>query len=339
MSDPILEKDVNIQFPHLTLLKASAGSGKTHALTQRFVQFILSEKIPRNHLRNILAITFSNNAAKEMKQRILAWLKKICFKDPETIEQFSQILSLDEDRLVQRAGALIDEIFLNYSDFQVKTIDSFMASIYKASAIDLGYPPDFEILMAPEITIAYAFNRFLRSVRSGSQEARFLEELLDLILKGKGAEDAYLWDPSKALFDEMKELYQKLSSMVREVRTPGGGEEIELLIKEISIAAEKLNMLIESSSLERRENSTFATILEVARSGNLPDLIGIGLKNPPVLKPKDKGTNSRYQEILEDWSGLGERIREYTRGYAFRYYLPYLKAHHAFRDILERTKK
>src|SRR3989304_3427359 len=220
MGHSILKRDGDLSFPHLTLLKASAGSGKTHALTQRFVQFILSEKISQNHLRNILAVTFSNNAAKEMKQRIL---------------------SLDEDRLVSRAETLIDEILLNYSDFQVKTIDSFMASIYKASAIDLGYPPDFDILMAPEATMAYAFNRFLRRVRSGSPEAHFLEEVLELVLKGKGAEGAHLWGPSKGLLDEMKELYQKLSGMVREVKTPGEGDEIDLLSKEISAAAENLN--------------------------------------------------------------------------------------------------
>jgi ATP-dependent exoDNAse (exonuclease V) beta subunit len=339
MPSPVLEKDVNLKFPHLTLLRASAGSGKTHALTQRFVQFILSDKIPRNHLRNILAITFSNNAAKEMKHRILSWFKKICFRDPETLQQLSQILSLDEDRLVSRAETLIDEILLNYSDFQVKTIDSFMASIYKASAIDLGYPPDFDILMAPEATMAYAFNRFLRRVRSGSPEAHFLEDVLELVLKGKGAEDAYLWDPSKGLLDEMKELYQKLSGMVRQVKSPDEGEEVDLLIKEISAAAEKLNKRIDSSDLKRRESSTFETILEATRIGAYPDLIGIGLKNPPVLKPRVAETNPRYQEILERWSDLGDRIREYTQAYSFRYYLPYLKAHHAFKDVLERTKK
>ena len=77
MTNPVLEKDSSIQFPHFTILKASAGSGKTYSLTERFVQFLLSSKIPKNHLRNILAITFSNNAAKEMKERILSWLKEI----------------------------------------------------------------------------------------------------------------------------------------------------------------------------------------------------------------------------------------------------------------------
>ena len=339
MGPSVLKSDGDLRFPHLTLLKASAGSGKTHALTQRFVQFILSERIPQNHLRNILAITFSNNAAKEMRQRILSWLKKLSFRDPETLHQFSQILSLDEDRLVRRAETLIDEILLNYSDFQVKTIDSFMASIYKASAIDLGYPPDFEILMAPEATMAYAFHRFLRRVRSDSPEAQFLEEVLELILKGKGAEEAYLWDPSKGLLGEMKELYQKLSAMVREVKEPGEEEEIDLLVKEISDAAEKLNQLIDSSDLKRRGNSGFEKILEATRIRAYPDLIGSPMKNPPVLKPRDAETHSRYQEILEGWSDLGDRVRKYTQAYAFRYYLPYLRTHHAFREILERTKK
>src|SRR4030042_7082812 len=150
MANSILEKDLAIPFPHFTLLKASAGSGKTYSLTERFVQFLLSGKIPQNRLRNILAITFSNNAAREMKERILSWLKDIYFKDPDKIKELSEIVSIKKEHLPDRAGAEIDEILKNYTEFQVKTIDSFMTSIYKASAINLGYSPDFDIVMAPE---------------------------------------------------------------------------------------------------------------------------------------------------------------------------------------------
>jgi len=45
-------------FPHIKVLKASAGSGKTHALTLRYVEFLMNSAVPRNDLRNILAITF-----------------------------------------------------------------------------------------------------------------------------------------------------------------------------------------------------------------------------------------------------------------------------------------
>ncbi len=192
MSPSILEKDVDIRFPQVTVLKASAGSGKTYSLTERFVQFLLSSKIPQNHLRNILAITFSNNAAKEMKERILSWLKDIYFGDSNKIEDLSEILSLKKEHLPAKAGATIDEILRNYTEFQVKTIDSFMTSIYKASAIDLGYSPEFEIVMTPENMMAYAFNRFLRGVREDTPEAEFLEGLLEIILDSRGGGSAYL---------------------------------------------------------------------------------------------------------------------------------------------------
>src|SRR4030043_1225150 len=202
MAHAVLEKDLAIPFPHVTLLKASAGSGKTYSLTERFVQFLLSSKIPQNHLRNILAITFSNNAAKEMKERILSWLKDIYFKDPEKIKELSEIVSLKTEHLPDKAGAMIDEILKNYTEFQVKTIDSFMTSIYKASASNLGYSPDFDVVMTPENIMAYAFNRFLRGVRRKTPEAELIEKLLEIILENRGGESAYLWNPSKDLLQE-----------------------------------------------------------------------------------------------------------------------------------------
>ena len=233
MANAVLEKDLAIQFPHFTLLKASAGSGKTYSLTERFVQFLLSGKIPQNHLRNILAITFSNNAAKEMKERILSWLKDIYFKDPEKIEELSEIVSLKKEYLPDKAGAMIDEILKNYTEFQVKTIDSFMTSIYKASAIDLGYSPDFDIVMAPENIMAYAFNRFLRGVREKTPEAEFLEKLLEIILESRGGESAYLWDPSKDFLEETVELYHQLSGIVKEAKIIDAEKKIESIKKEI----------------------------------------------------------------------------------------------------------
>ena len=75
----ILEKDTDIRFPQFIVLKASAGSGKTHTLTKRYVQFVLSDR--SRSLKNILAITFSNNASKEMKGRVLQWFKALHFGD------------------------------------------------------------------------------------------------------------------------------------------------------------------------------------------------------------------------------------------------------------------
>ena len=339
MTMSILEKDSDILFPQVTVLKASAGSGKTYSLTERFVQFLLSDKIPQNHLRNILAITFSNNAAKEMKERILSWLKDIYFGDPDKIEDLFEILSLKKEHLPSKAGAAIDEILKNYTEFQVKTIDSFMTSIYKASAIDLGYSPDFEIVMAPENIMAYAFNRFLRRVREGTQEAEFLEGLLDIILRSKREEAAYLWDPSKDFLEETVELYYKLSGIVKDAKIIDGEKEIESIKKEIRDAAESLNGFIEKSGLQKSGRSSFYDILKMVRNNNFPDLIDKGLISIPVNKPKKADENPWYEKISGQWDLLGHQIKKYIGLHATTYYTPYLKTYEAFKDILEEVKK
>jgi len=339
MSHSILEKDADIRFPHVTVLRASAGSGKTYALTERFVQFLLSSKIPQNHLRNIIAITFSNNAAREMKERILSWLKDIYFGDSDKIEALSNIVPLKKEHLAAKAGATIDEILRNYTEFQVKTIDSFMTSIYKASAIDLGYSPDFEIVMAPENMMAYAFNRFLRGVREGTPEAEFLERLLEIILESRGGESAYLWDPSQDFHEETVELYRKLSGIVREAKIIDAEKEIESIKKKIRDTAEDLNHSIEKSGLAKSKGSSFYKILEIVRKNNFPDLIDKGLINPPVTKPKKAEETSSYERMSNQWDVLGDQIKRYIELYGKTYYTPYLRAYEAFKDILEDVKR
>ncbi len=60
----------------------------------------------------------------------------------------------------------------HFADFQVRTIDSFMATIFKASAIDFGYAPDFEILIDSDSLMEYAFNLYLKEVKEGSTRSR-----------------------------------------------------------------------------------------------------------------------------------------------------------------------
>jgi ATP-dependent exoDNAse (exonuclease V) beta subunit len=339
MTQAVLEKDSTISFPHFTLLKASAGSGKTYSLAERFVQFLLSNHIPQNSLRNILAITFSNNAAKEMKERILSWLKDLYFRDPGKIEETSEIVSLKQEHLAEKAGAKVDEILRNYTEFQVKTIDSFMTSIYKASAINLGYSPDFDIVMAPEKIMAYAFNRFLRGVRQKSLAAEFLEELLGIILESRGGESAYLWDPSEDFLKETIELHDRLSGVVKDPKIVDAENKMESLKRKIRETAESLNGSIETSGLTKSKGSSFYSILEMVRNNRFPDLVDKGLSNLPVIKPKTEAEITRYEKISDAWSLLARQIREYIELYAMTYYSPYLRTYEAFKDILDEVKK
>lgn len=339
MSYSILTKDIDLNFPSILILKASAGSGKTHALAKRFIQFILSNRVNKNNLRNILAITFSNNAAKEMKHRILNWLKEIYFRDEKKISEIREIVSLDEESLVNKAETIINEIILNYTDFQVKTIDSFMSSIYKSSAIDLGFSPDFEIIISEDQIINHAYYHFLRSAKSGSAEIRFLEDMLELILEARDAESSYLWDPSKIILNEIKELYRKLSGIVKDALIKERKDYLEAIKFEISRRANELQNLIKESNLKKNEKSSFEEILNSIKKGDFPSLIRRGLSSSPVAKPKDGENNPAYQNALKIWEDLCNLISEYSKIFSFIFYIPYLKIFHEFQSFLEEIKR
>lgn len=336
----LMVNEPEILLSNFTILKASAGSGKTHALTKRYIQFLLSEEVVHNDLRNILAITFSNNAAKEMKERVLSWLKSVYFNDEEKIKELSKILDLERDEIIRRSKGLIDKILNNYSDFNVRTIDSFMATIFRSSAIDFGYPPDFEIQMSNESIVEYAFNIFLRGVKEGTNEYKLIEEIIDIIEAAKDSSSSYLWDPSGDIIDEIKELYRKLSSIGGEVRIADYSKEIKDIKQKIKETVEDIDIMISNSGLDRHNKSSFGSILELVRQDRYSDLIGKGIKNAPVIKPAgDKRKYALYNEIMRKWQELRGLVIAYKQYYAQTYYYPYLRFYDEFVHIVENVKK
>lgn len=334
----ILEKDTSVQFPHLTVLKASAGSGKTYTLTARIAQFLLSEKIPKNKLRNLLAITFSNNAAKEMKEQTLKWLKGVYFGDPEQVATLSQIVSLDPGEMRERAGRLVDEILENYIDFQIKTIDSFMATVFRSSVIDFGYNPDFEIVMDNTSLMEYSFNLFLRNVREGTPEAADLEKLVDAVLDQAKEDASYLWNPSSVLLEETKKIYRKLSGAGKEVRIVDYRRDLDRIKERIRSCAETLEREIGSSKLTRSRNSAFTDALSQIRGGNFQDLVGKQFKNIPVLKPSagKQAAFDRIQGLFEEFRNLSSELTVLS---CRSRCAPFLETFLAFRKIVESAKR
>jgi ATP-dependent exoDNAse (exonuclease V) beta subunit len=341
MAKKILTKDTNIHFPHFTVLKASAGSGKTYALTERFVQFVLSDTIPTNSLRNILAITFTNNTAKEMKERILTWLKSVYFNRSEQVTELSRILSLDREKMIEKAGHILEELLVNYSDFQVKTIDSFMTTVFKTSALDFGYNPDFDILVNNDYVMNYAFDLFLRDVREGTAEAKLFENIISIIIQNKKKDAAYLWDPSSNLLEEITRIYQQLSSSGKQPKIESFSSEIDTIKNKIKNTVETIEDQIIKSGLDKRKNSSYMTIRSLVQEGRFVDIIGRGMNNPPVNKPKINQTahQASYNRISEMWTELGQLISQFTYYHAHSYYTPYMSVYQVFRHVIETLKK
>ncbi|MEM1002970.1 MAG: UvrD-helicase domain-containing protein, partial [Bacteroidota bacterium] len=131
------------------IIGASAGSGKTFAVTKAYLKIIL---IDRNNdaFKHILAITFTNKAVGEMKERIIGTLKDfasehILEKPHPMLKAISKETGLSREYIHQRSKGLLIHILHNYGGFEISTIDSFVHRIIRTFARDLNIPSNFEV--------------------------------------------------------------------------------------------------------------------------------------------------------------------------------------------------
>jgi len=129
--------------PPLDIYKASAGSGKTFALTMEYLKLLFGHKGIHRH---ILAVTFTNKAAGEMKQRILGRLSALShYREGDRMEEMKQLKAatgMDEGSISRRAGELLDIILNDYSGFSVGTIDKFFQSVIRAFTREINLELD-----------------------------------------------------------------------------------------------------------------------------------------------------------------------------------------------------
>ncbi len=168
--------------PALIRIKASAGAGKTYQLSLRFLKLLkeLSPPHPKR-LRSIVAITFTNKAAAEMKERILLFLKEIALET-----RFGAALSAETGLSSDEASAWLETIIFNYSDFQVRTIDSLLFTILKGLSFELGIKPESKVSFSIDRPFEEAFGRLLTRVNEDLR--KLWEETLEtyLVIDGKG---------------------------------------------------------------------------------------------------------------------------------------------------------
>ncbi|WP_154434031.1 RecB-like helicase [Helicobacter pylori] len=130
-------------------LKASAGSGKTFALSVRFLALLFKEANPSE----ILTLTFTKKATAEMKERILDYLKilqKENLEDEKEKEKSQNILKELEEKyrldpsFVQNSAQKIYQRFLN-AEIRISTIDAFFQSILRKFCWFVGLSANFEV--------------------------------------------------------------------------------------------------------------------------------------------------------------------------------------------------
>lgn len=194
-----------MQNSNYQIYSASAGSGKTYTLTKAYLKIILANTSSANY-REILAITFTNKAVNEMKERILGSLHEfgkipLPEKAKPMFNALAKDLNISAEALQLRAKKSLKEILHNYAFFDVSTIDKFTYRLIRTFARDLKLPQNFEVILDTSLLLNEAVARLVNKAGTNQELTKVL---IDFALEK--ADDDKSWDVSLDIFEMGKEL-------------------------------------------------------------------------------------------------------------------------------------
>ncbi len=160
--------------------QASAGSGKTFQLALRFLHLCLSTP-NHNVYRQILAITFTKKAAREMKDRVIETLEQVSTgKETGTSKSLMVELlkstGMEEKELRRKSSLLLTELLHDYSRFSMMTIDSFTQRLVRSFAHDLQLPLNLEIELNQDVVLDLAIDFLLDEAQDDEGLSAILDE-------------------------------------------------------------------------------------------------------------------------------------------------------------------
>ncbi|WP_026952073.1 UvrD-helicase domain-containing protein [Algoriphagus mannitolivorans] len=147
------------------IYKSSAGSGKTYTLTMEYLKLAL--KHPKSAFRQILAVTFTNKATQEMKERILKELVRLRASvnpDEKMDSELMKSLGVDEAGLQQKASETLTAILHDYGHFSVSTIDSFFQKVVRSFAREMDLNAKFEVELDQQAVLNRVVDRVVMLV-------------------------------------------------------------------------------------------------------------------------------------------------------------------------------
>ncbi|WP_107037213.1 UvrD-helicase domain-containing protein [Brumimicrobium mesophilum] len=164
----------------LTIYSASAGSGKTFSLVQNYLKLTLGDNVSQKNFGKILAMTFTNKAAWEMKERVIQALDWLAFPERKTEKENKKakmLLSATENTtglqakvIQERSKRVLSEILHNYEDFNILTIDKFSLRLIRTFSRDLDLQEDFEVTLDQNILLEQVIDELMSKLGKTGEE-------------------------------------------------------------------------------------------------------------------------------------------------------------------------
>ncbi len=270
---------------------ASAGSGKTHALTGFYLSRVL---IDPGAYRRILAVTFTNSAAAEMKSRILSRLDILSSNEAATEAERNEFVAYlceyfpdlypDPERAMlavrKNAPLALKNILQDYSRFTVGTIDSFFQRVIRAFAREMEIPAGYEIELEHGALLSDAVDNILSEVATDSRLRSWISSYVASRL-----DDNKGWDIRREIMEVAEQIF---------------GENFRQLSSEDKKTISDYEILNDYTEKIFRIRNAFESELRTLAGRGVEIYQGCGL-TPDDFLSKTKG-------------GIGEMMRRYSEG-------------------------
>jgi ATP-dependent helicase/nuclease subunit A len=346
--------------PQIITVKSSAGAGKTYNLALRYLQLLVADTLTgaptRNHISNIVAITFTNKAAAEMRARIIDWMKRIILDIPfensarKPIEEIMGETRVSGQQARQESGEpgadsaskraairrTVSENFeamlCNFYDFKVSTIDSFVNLILKASAFKLDLPPDFEISTESRLYSDFVLQECLQRIFEDGRIREKFDRFLRNYIEVEGENSA--WIPKAFLRDIINNFWKEEAKEDRECVRPEDPIDIEGLRELTGTRTRALIHYLETTP-GIRPNQNFLKALKQLSAAR-----GFEFKGSSYFKRErlgaclNKGSDAPDEKHDALWLTIRRSLSKLVEAYAASKFSSYVEIYDLFKGEL-----
>jgi ATP-dependent exoDNAse (exonuclease V) beta subunit len=309
-----------MNIPQITLVQASAGSGKTYNLARRYLYLLLSSDYNVN-IKNIIAVTFTNKAAIEMKYRILKYLKMAALlQDTGTL--FADF-GISQKEISKRSFFVLENILEHYDSFNISTLDSFKNHILKSCAINIGISPNFSIEQDYSKNLKFALEAFLHKSNTSQDVRNIILQYLTQYLT-----DDIGWFAKDNIYNEIEKVFRKSVNIGKDIsflKNNDFGKEfrsrVGLIINKVKNISEKLVNLQVNEYFIKAVNKVLLEGSKIFFSMNIPAKFACENLEYKKNAKVSLEVNFLWEEIYQDIKNLCNfYMQNYYQIYSYIYY-------------------
>lgn len=246
----------------LLVLNASAGSGKTYNLVRNYLVLLLKEASGKADLGQIVAMTFTNKAAYEMKTRIIRDLNKLSHpteKDKAYQLEIAALVEQQPEELQRNAQLVLKKMLHRYEEFNVLTIDKFNLKLIRSFSRDLNLPEQFDIVLDEQLILEKAVDELLSTIDKTTENRIYR---LAINFARTNLDEETKWDVKRALIESAQILtdersYQVIAKLVEKEFSQADYDLWRLQLKEynheIQRWQQRMQLALETSGLQMND--------------------------------------------------------------------------------------